>query len=271
MKLCKETMTASYNWISFSPEKRGESDFDYYTKLLASDLEALGENKGNYEQKFIEKVMTIYHRLSRCASPMIAGPAKFPFSSNQKKNQAHRNAEDDFTHWRAKYFKAVNRQRTLSPEEEIDKALAEIDAMETKKEIFKEANKLKTVEERKSHLAEHGYDPEKYIHAFTGDKIPSFSLTSITTKIRERKKKLDVMKARIERKETFEPIEFNGGRAYIDNDRLVIAHDVKPPREVIDVIKSNGFRYSPKTQTWVRKHTENAIWTLKQYVLPKLA
>src|SRR5690606_19055251 len=111
MKLCKQTMINSYTNISFSPEKRGEQDFNYYTELLESDLKELGENQGNYKEKFIDKVMTIYHRQSRCASPMITGPAKFPFSSNMKKINSHHKAYDDFTHWRTKYFKAVNRER----------------------------------------------------------------------------------------------------------------------------------------------------------------
>ena len=75
MKLNKQVMIDSYRWTSFNPERRGESDFNYYTELLKSDLEALGENQGNYERKFISKVMLIFYRQMRCASPMITGPA----------------------------------------------------------------------------------------------------------------------------------------------------------------------------------------------------
>ena len=45
---------------------------------------------------------------------------------------------------------------------------------------------------------------------------------------------------------------------YIENDRVVISHDEKPSRDIIDAIKKNGFRWSPKFGNWCRKHTGNA-------------
>jgi len=37
-KLCKETMIRAYSGTSFTPEKRAESDFKYYSEMLESDL-----------------------------------------------------------------------------------------------------------------------------------------------------------------------------------------------------------------------------------------
>jgi hypothetical protein len=272
MKLCKQTMINSYNWTSFSPEKRGESDFNYYTELLQNDLKELGENQGNYKEKFIDKVMTIFARQSRCASPMIAGPANFNFRRNSKLWQSRDNALQEFDHWRTKYFKSVNRVRTLSPEAEIDYTLEQIERLEARREAYKQANKLKTLEERIDYLKEHYKftDREESYLTYGGGKFPRFCINSITTKIRERTKKLEVMRNRIETKESFKPIEFNGGKAIIDNDRLVLLFNDIPAKEVREVVKSHGFKYSPKTQTWVRKHTENAIYSLQKYVLPKL-
>lgn len=272
MKLCKQTMINSYNWTSFTPEKRGESDFKYYSELLAEDLAALGDNQGNYEEKFIDKVMTIFHRQSRCASPMITGPANFNNRRNGKAWSSRDNAVSEFTHWRDKYFKAVNRERTLSPEEEIDKTVEEIERLEVRRDAYKAANKLKTREDREKYLEENyqfGEKEKSYFDFLNADKFPKFCIDSLTTKIRERNKKLEVMRIRIERKETFQKIEFDGGYVDIENDRVVIKHHEKPSREVIDAIKSYGFRYSPKTVSWVRKHTGNAIYDLK-LLLPKI-
>lgn len=268
--LCKQTMINAYNWTSFSPEKRGESDFKYYSQLLASDLEALGENKGNYEEKFIDKVMTIFHRQARCASPMITGPANFNNRRNGKAWNSRDNALSEFTHWRDKYFKAVNRERTLSPEEEIDKTLEELERMEEKFLFYKDMNKIKDIEAKKAFAVENDYlNVFDYWNNY-GHVVPSFHITNTRNKINERKKKLQVMRIRIERKETFEKIEFNGGYVDIENDRVVIKHSQKPPREVIEVIKANGFKYSPKTVSWVRKHTGNAIDAVKR-IIPQLA
>jgi len=88
--------------------------------------------------------------------------------------------------------------------------------------------------------------------------VPSYRINSITTRIRERKKKIEVMKARIEAKENQKPVYFKGGVIFIENDRVIIKHDEKPDREIIDAIKKNGFRWSRKFSSWCRKHTANA-------------
>ena len=66
------------------------------------------------------------------------------------------------------------------------------------------------------------------------------------------------MKSRIKAKENQEPIKFKGGSIYIENDRVIIAHDEKPSSDVIKKIKDYGFRWSPKMKNWCRKHTGNA-------------
>lgn len=224
IELNKEIMISSFNNISFHGERRGTQDFEYYTELLADDLKELGDNVGNYKEKFIDKVMAYYHSQMNCASAFICGPANFNNRRNEKRWQWRDNKLEHFTHWRSRYFKAVNRVRKLSPEMEIDVAIARLEFLETEKE--------------KSN--------------------GECSVYNVTTKIRETKKKILVMKARIEAKENQKPIFFEGGSIYIENDRVIIAHDSKPERDIIQAIKSNGFRWSPKMGNWCRKHTGNA-------------
>ena len=271
-KLCEETMRRAYYNISFSPERRGAQVFEYYTELLKEDLEELGENTGNYEAKFIDKIMAYYYSLSNVASSMITGPANFPFNSNQKKSQWADNKLDHFCHWRTKYFKAVNRVRTLSPEAELDKLPKEIDELEARKDKFKRIKKCKDANERGQlvflffpYLSD--WDKEYLI-----DKGITYHIPSLTRKILARKKKIEVMKVRIERKAEFKPLVFDGGSITLENDRVIVSHDEKPSAEIIKEIKSHGFKYSPKTTSWVRKHTGNAIYsaeTLYKNVLNK--
>lgn len=244
MKLDKQVMISSFNNISHYPEKRGEQDFLYYQSTLEEDLKLLGDNKGNYEQKFIARVMMIYYRQARCASSFITGPANFPVNRNQKNWDSRDRAQADFDYWRSKYFKAVNRVRTLSPEEEIEKAVARLQFLENEKA-----------------------KPKKYTHNIPSGEEDSYcSVYNVTLKIRETRQKIEVMKARIERKETFEPVKIDGGSIYIENDRFIVKHDEKPSREVIDVIKKHGFRYAPSFQCWCRKNTGNAAFAVKQLV-----
>lgn len=230
--LCKETMISSYRNISFSPERRGEDDYSHYVELLKNDLESLGQNQGNYEKKFVDKVMTIYHRQSRCASIMITGPANFNTNQNRKRVESHLKAINDFEHWRNKYFKAANRVRTLSPEAELDKTLREIDKLIERKETYKEARKLDCPEKTKKLLESAGLlDDKAYWDFDPNGFIKSYTINSLTTKIRERKKKIEIMKRRIETKKNQKPVYFKGGVIFIENDRVIIKHEEKPDQE----------------------------------------
>ena len=247
--LDKQKMIDSYRNISFYGERRGEQDYNYYTELLASDLEELGENQGNYKEKFISKIMDYYYSQMNCASAFICGPANFNNRRNEKRWQWRDNKLEHFNHWRTKYFKAVNRVRTLSPEAEIDKAIERLEFLETEKA-----------------------KPNKYKHSIymteeeINDKDNYCQVYSVTTKIRETKKKIEVMKVRLERKNEFKPIHFKGGFVDIQNDRVIISHEEKPERDIIDAIKKSGFRWSPKVGNWCRKHTGNAIYDVRNLV-----
>lgn len=67
------------------------------------------------------------------------------------------------------------------------------------------------------------------------------------------------MKSRIETKLDFEDFKFEGGYYTVKDDRVKIFHEEKPSKEVIQELKSNGFRWSPNWKCWCRKHTQNAL------------
>ena len=54
-----------------------------------------------------------------------------------------------------------------------------------------------------------------------------------------------------------------GGLVTLENERLVVTHKSKPSLEVLALIKKRGFKYSPRTKTWVRQFTGNALHSLK--------
>ena len=45
--------------------------------------------------------------------------------------------------------------------------------------------------------------------------------------------------------------------------RLQLIFDGKPADEVRDILKKNGFKWSPKNKAWQRQLTDNAIYSLK--------
>lgn len=234
--LCKETMINAYRNISFHMEERGESDFKYYTELLKKDLEALGENTGKYSDKFQEKVMSIYSAKSRTASSFIVGPAKFKVT--ERANNSERKHIEHFTYWRERYFKLVNRVRKASPVDDIAKHKLEIEKLEKQKADWKAQ----------------GYGSRDY------------RISNTNANIRYYKKKIEALEARTKLSEIFTETIIPNGKIYFSNDRLVIEHNNKPDKETITLIKGHGFKYSPKTTTWVRQFTGNAVHSARQLV-----
>jgi len=82
-----ERAKSAYNWLSFSPEKRAESECAYFDETVQKLNEA---GKGEAIAKFEQLFLTYLHAKSRCASSMIAGPACFSVERMQKRNDCER-------------------------------------------------------------------------------------------------------------------------------------------------------------------------------------
>lgn len=52
--------------------------------------------------------------------------------------------------------------------------------------------------------------------------------------------------------------------------RINIDFDAKPEEDARNVLKRNGFHWSPREKTWTRKYTPNADWTVTRIVVPDL-
>lgn len=212
----KTFMIQSYNNSSFSPERRGEQDFYFYQSQLEQDLtliKSINGSAGNYATKYVDKLMRIYNHKSHTASAMIVGPAKF--KTNTKRLNWERNAYEDFTRWRERYLRLVQRVARPTIDDAIIKAQAD-------------ASSASTAHNKRYHL----------------------------NKVRELESRKDLA-------ESFEPMSIPGGRIYYENERLIVKHEDKPSVEVIQLIKKRGFKYSPKTKSWVRQFTANAVMSAK--------
>jgi hypothetical protein len=208
---------------------------------------------------------------------MITGGSNFPVRRAQKANNSESNKYNDFINWRERYFNAVNRVPTKSPEDDREAAEKKLEKLLNVQLEMKAINaeirkcKLKTLEELTHHLVvKEGFNPvlvscmDSYHAKQTGKyKIPGFTLTNNNAKIKAAADKIKIMETRIDRKNTWKDIIFEGGHVTIEDDRLKIFHDEKPEKEIIQEIKNNGFRWSPNWQCWCRKHTGNAIYSLK--------
>ena len=94
----------AYRWSSFEPEARAETDIMQYEKQLVEDLKQIPEEKQNeYVSAYHSKFSALLGCLSRCASPMVTGPAKFNCQRNNKALDAYQNRFDEFQDWRNRF------------------------------------------------------------------------------------------------------------------------------------------------------------------------
>lgn len=266
----------AHSWISFSPEKRATQYITDYSSILEEDLKSLGENQGNYKEKFINHFRSWMNSKGNCASSVITGGSNFNVRRAEKANNTEHSKMLQFYAFREKYFKAVNRQRTLSPEEELDNSLIELDEVSNNQTMMKEINSLMRKEAKNGNFGHclevaksEGY-PEELVNELErlyssgyGTNFPSFMLTNNNAKIKRLTQKVENMKSRIETKKDFEDVKFDGGFFTIEDDRIKIFHDNKPEPNVIQELKSKGFRWSPNWKCWCRKHTGNALFVTK--------
>lgn len=263
----------SYSAQSFYPEKRANQVIEEFSTELAMDLAQL-DSLGNYQEKYEAKFLAWLSAKGRCMSAMITGPANFPVAKNRKNMQSEQNKWEEFRSWRERYFKAVNRQRTLSPEEEIDATLAKLDKLIVAHETMKGINKIvksnKADDEKIAEIVEkYGLKEDEAKKILTPDCMgfvgfAPYSLTNSNARIKNAQEKLEIMKSRIARKETWEPIIFAGGKIDIESDRVIVKHDEKPAADIIMKLKARGFRWSRNYSCWLRKHTARAIIDAKE-------
>jgi len=79
----------AHSGTSFSPEKRAESECNYYDAIVTEFTQA---SKEWAIEKFTRLWLKSMAAKSRCYSSMISGPARFPVARMQKYNQWEHNA-----------------------------------------------------------------------------------------------------------------------------------------------------------------------------------
>ena len=52
----------------------------------------------------------------------------------------------------------------------------------------------------------------------------------------------------------------------VTDGRIRFKFDGKPRQEVIDIMKSRGFRWSPSNKAWQRQNTPNGVWSAKKVI-----
>lgn len=254
----REQIRRAYYATSFDPDKKA----DYIIREYGAEQASIEspELQSKYEHLFLLWMAAE----SRCMSSAVTGPANFPIYSNEKKLGYARSAYEKF---RA-FVEKIGRVRVpiLSPEDDLEAMLKKLEILKINHQKMKDINKILRSK------AENKYEQVNEIIEMTREKFedsisfPQYILTNNLAKIKTVEERIEALKNRIEVKAEFEPIIFAGGKIYIQDDRVLIKHDQKPERNIIDALKSRGFHWAPSVKAWSRKHTVRALYDAKNIV-----
>jgi len=150
--------------------------------------------------------------------------------------------------------------------EAIEKYKQKLDKLEKQQEFMKNLNKA--WKKGKSALMALGLtetETEK-LQNRQSQPFPSWELTNNSAEIRRVKAKIETLKKLDNMQE--ETILFNGGKFFVNVEinRVQFLFDDIPEPEKRKLLKSHGFKWSPKEEAWQRQRTLNAITTAKYII-----
>ena len=290
--LNKELLRNAHSGTSFDPEKRAETEKEYF-KAEVNDV--YNELKGSaktekhkseledemlqFQKKYAEKFNDTLASRGRMLSPMIAGPANFPTRRNEKAYNSYENKVRENAKFRDKVVAGITKRwrkenvadaggaRTVL-EKKLKKAQENHQQM---KDINVIMRKKSSDSDKRKQLESIGVSETLIRDVFKPDYMgrtgfQGFHLQNSNAKIKSMKERLKTM-SKFESTETTSK-EINGVEI-VDNkesDRVQILFDGKPDEVMRNKLKGSGWRWSPKNTAWQRKRTDNAMRSAEQIV-----
>lgn len=267
-----------YSWSEYkhgtkTAEYKSEVDEAYsYTEALPEEV----KEKGLYmADRYAQRLADWYNKLfaidMRCPSVMIAGGSNFPVRKKEKQVAAldkHYALYGEIQGYKEKIKKLAHSANIIksSDSDAIDKLKAKIEKDEKLQVTMKAVNAY-----FRKHGTLKGYGDGEYdnvtIDNMYGVPFPPFRLQNNNAKIRSAKqriKELEEAKSSANGEDIETGIE---GLKIIENTeamRIQLIFDDKPSEEVRDVLKSYGFRWSPKFAAWQRHLNSNGKYAVKK-------
>lgn len=227
-----------------------------------------------YAKKYAEYLNSYYRNEASCPSVMICGAGNFPTRKKAKQNSRRDSLMKEYNYLQDYKKKISNLLSNNAPilssdADAIERIQDKISDLEEEKEIMKAANaytrKNKTLEGFEGDLSKVSRCVS-FLFKNYPDRFPPFDTANINAEIRRLKERLDKLQEVKEAGTTEKEYE---GFTVVENVelmRLQILFDSIPDADTRDILKSNGFKWSPKNQAWQRQLTNNAKYALKQII-----
>lgn len=298
-----ETARRAFYFISFNPERQADRYIQTYVEVL-QDLalyiheQAKDEKQEAISQDVFEKLRALYKKAflamlsakSRCASSAVVGGGNFNVTRAHKRNNIAHKREDEVYALEAnmkKYaLKMLNKVYTPQEKQsdELETMKRKLEASKKHQENMKAINKahkayVKNPEGKNTlalleGLSDAGEEIVKtYVPQYSWEPHPfaPYQLTNNLANIKRMEERVKVLEAKHTAAQEVGEVkkEYNGLEVVKNytEDRLQLIFDGKPDADVRSLLKSNGFRWSPKNTAWQRKLTNNATYALTHYVM----
>jgi hypothetical protein len=125
--LPQDLARAAHQGTSFVPERRAQQERDEYAATLRADFEELtkladteekqaqlAEEFARYRAGYRQRALALLRSQSRCLSPMITGPARFPVERNRKRCAIAHQRLTELLDFRKRALAAI--RKALQPE-----------------------------------------------------------------------------------------------------------------------------------------------------------
>ena len=225
--------------------------------------------------RFVDSLATNINDENRntasCPSVMIAGGSNFPVHKKEKQNKRSDRLAAEYQRIMEipQKIRDIGNNTTIYSDE--DDAIEQLEAKAEKYRAFLELMKKHNAYYRK-HGTMKGFEgitderaeelDREIKSSFYHVPFPPYELTSARQKIKaaeERVEQLKKLKAKAEDQSGDEYPKVEGVEVVENAEamRVQLIFDGKPSEEIRDVLKSYGFRWSPKFGAWQRQLTEN--------------
>lgn len=266
--------------ISMDPDRYGEHMLDSLECELQRFLAQLPEEvRDHYEDAYISKYSEWLGCLSRCFSQFITGAGGWKpatFRRHEKCNNAERNARQRLDEWAAKVIRRCNRQERLTGWAEVERLQDKIDNLKACQEMMKAANKIlrnkKLADvEKVDELVALGFKEANALKLLEPDfcgriGFASYMLTNNLAKIKDAEERLARHTKMAQTEDREDTYEWGVIAWCYSEERVRFLFDGKPAAEVIALMKSNAFKWSPSNKAWQRQITPNSTYAVKRMI-----
>lgn len=292
-----ERARQAHAWNSFHPERRAQqaqAEFAADVNGVYRDLARfartdeqralLAEEMSRFKQGWLERYDAILDARGRTANPMVTGPARFPVARNEKALQAEQNRMREFGEWRERAIRAIRRRlegsRTADQvrddiwaalAKDIAANIATVRAIDTGDDrmrgmdrsafVNSTANKLKRLAEAGQHdLVRRALDLIRERQA--GMAKPFLSARHSAWSLADTPAAAAPASAAPAQPTGEEVVAEAGGATVVRNHdagRVQIRFTGKPPAELRERLKREGWRWSPTNEAWQRMNTPASV------------